>query len=90
MSNPQTRQLPPATFSSFITSVAASAMASLGEGPGATEDLQMARHTIDILGVLKEKTAGNLDEEEEKLLETLLYETRMQFVQKAGTGATDD
>ena len=84
MSDTEPRQLPPATFSSFVTSVAASAMASLGNGPGAQTDLQMARHTIDILGVLKDKTAGNLDEEEQKLLETLLYETRIQFVQKAG------
>ena len=77
-------ELPPASFSSFITSLAASAMASLGHGPEKATDLQMARHTIDILGLLKEKTSGNLDDEEAKLLETLLYETRMQFVKRTG------
>lgn len=78
------RQLPPASFSSFIASLAASAMGSLGQGPGAQVDLEMARHTIDILGVLKDKTAGNLDPEEQKLLDTLLYECRMRFVEKSG------
>ncbi len=84
MSNTPERELPPASFSAFIASLAASTMASLGQGPDSEVNLQMARHTIDILGVLKEKTAGNLDGEEQKLLDTLLYETRMQFVAKAG------
>lgn len=77
------RELPAASFSSFIASLAASTLAALGEGPGAEVDLQMARHSIDLLGVLKEKTDGNLDPEEQKLLDTLLYETRMKFVEKA-------
>ncbi|NCG19390.1 MAG: DUF1844 domain-containing protein [Rhodobacterales bacterium] len=64
-------------------SLAASAMAALGEGPpGAPVDLVMARNTIDVLGVLKDKTVGNLDAEEQKMLDTLLFEARTKFVEK--------
>ena len=76
--------LPSVTFSSFIVSLATSAMNHLGEGPGSSLELEMARQTIDLLGVLKEKTSGNLDEEEGKLLEAVLYETRMKFMEKSG------
>ena len=41
----------------------------------------MARHTVDLLGLLKEKTEGNLDDEEKQLLDTLLYELRTKFVE---------
>ena len=46
-------------------------------------DLQVARNTIDLLGVLKEKTEGNLDEEEARLLESVLYECRTKFIEKS-------
>jgi len=82
VSEPIERELPPVSFSSFIASLAASAMAALGEGPGSATDLVMARNTIDLLGVLDEKTKGNLEPDEHKLLETLLYECRMKFVEK--------
>ncbi len=60
-------------------------MEHLGEGPAGTEsDLEIARNTIDVLGILSEKTIGNLDPDEAKLLETVLYETRMKFLEKAG------
>lgn len=81
-------ELPTVSFSSFIVSLATSAMGHLGEGPGSTVDLPMARQTIDLLGVLKDKTAGNLDDEETKLLEAVLYETRMKFMEKGGTSPT--
>ena len=71
------------SFSSFVVGLATSAMAHLGEGPGSSVDLELARNTIDVLGILKEKTAGNLDDEESRLLDTLLYETRTRFVEKA-------
>ena len=73
-------QLPPPSFSSFIVSLATSAMSALGEGPeGGETDLAVARHSIDLLGMLADKTKGNLDDEEQKLLETLLFETRTRF-----------
>jgi hypothetical protein len=74
------RELPPVSFSSLIVSFASSAMAQLGEGPDA--DLELARHSVDVLSLLRDKTKGNLDEEESKLLETLLYETRMKFMER--------
>lgn len=79
-----TRELPAASFSSFVASLAASALHSLGHGPASEVDLEMARHTIDILALLEQKTKGNLDPEEQKLLETLLYEARMRFVEASG------
>jgi hypothetical protein len=72
-------------FSSFVVGLATSAMAAMGDGPaGSKPDLKLAQQTIDVLALLKEKTANNLDEEEGKLLEALLYETRMRFVEKSG------
>jgi len=76
------RELPAVTFSSFVVSLATSAMGNLGEGPGGTTDLEIARHSIDILGLLRDKTKGNLDDEESKLLETVLYEARMKYLEK--------
>jgi hypothetical protein len=79
-----TRELPAASFSSFIVSLAGSAMTHMGQAPagdtGVQVDIQMARHTIDLLGLLEDKTKGNLDDEEAKLLKTLLYELRTKFV----------
>jgi hypothetical protein len=74
------------TFSSFVISLAQSAMVHLGEvadpATGAKRaQLGVARHTIDVLGVLAEKTAGNLDEEEQKLLDSVLFECRSKFVE---------
>jgi hypothetical protein len=80
------RELPPVSFSSLIVSFASSAMAQMGEGQGAEVDLELARHSIDVLSVLRDKTKGNLDEEETRLLETLLYETRMKFMEKTKQG----
>ncbi len=70
------------SFSSFVVGLATSAMGHLGEGPASSINLELARNTIDVLGILKEKTEGNLDDEEQRLLDTLLYETRLKFVEK--------
>ncbi len=79
----------PVSFSSFVISLAGSAMVQLGEAPDPITgekkaDLQLARNTIDLLGVLQEKTKGNLDEEEQKLLESVLYECRTKFIEASG------
>ncbi len=73
-------------FSSFILSLYSSALVQLGkvEDPTSgekTKDLVLAMQTIDIIAVLQEKTAGNLDTEEEKLINTLLRELRIAFVE---------
>lgn len=80
MSESQPRGLPPVTFSSFIVSLASSAMSSLGQGSSREVDLAMARHSIDILRVLEQKTRGNLDDEEKKLLESVLYDVQVRYV----------
>jgi Domain of unknown function (DUF1844) len=75
----------PASFLSLIMSLASNAAASLGMMPhpvtGETGvDLQTAKHWIDVLGMLEEKTQGNLDEQEAQMLENLLADLRMQYV----------
>ncbi len=79
------RALPPMDFSMFILSLGSSAMVNLGKipAPGADEphtDLAAARQIIDILGILEEKTRGNLDDSEAELLKSLLYDLRVQYV----------
>jgi hypothetical protein len=81
------RELPAVNFASFVVSLASSAMVHLGEVPDpvsgqSATDLTMARHTIDLLGLLEEKTKGNLDEDEARLLRTLTYELRVKYVEK--------
>jgi septal ring factor EnvC (AmiA/AmiB activator) len=75
----------PASFLSLIMSLASNAAASLGMMPhpvtGETGvDLQTAKHWIDVLGMLEQKTRGNLDEQEALMLENLLADLRMQYV----------
>lgn len=75
----------PVDFSALIISLAGSAMMHLGEAPNPSTgeksaNLVLARNTIDLLIVLKEKTSGNLDDEESKLLETMLYELRSKYM----------
>jgi len=75
----------PASFLSLIMSLASNAAASLGMMPhpatGETGvDLQTAKHWIDVLGMLEQKTQGNLDEQEAQMIENLLADLRMQYV----------
>jgi hypothetical protein len=77
--------LPALDFSTYMLSIASSAMISLGQlaGPnGEVEpaDLEQAKQLIDILGLLEDKTRGNLDQAEERLLQSLLYDLRVAFV----------
>ena len=81
--------LPEVTFATFILSLNTSALVHLGElpEPGKTEpqeDLALARHAIDTIAMLKEKTKGNLSKDEEALVDNILFDLRMKFVQKAG------
>ena len=79
----------PASFVSLIMSLASNAAASLGMMPhpvtGETGvDLKTAKHWIDVLGMLEKKTAGNLDSQEEQIVEGLLSDLRMQYVSFSG------
>ena len=79
----------PASFVSLIMSLASNAAASLGMMPhpvtGETGvDLKTAKHWIDVLGMLETKTKGNLEPQEDQLLEGLLADLRMQYVSFSG------
>src|SRR5262245_10831708 len=79
--------LPAIDFGTFVLSLSTSALVHLGEvadpkGEPIPQDLALAKQTIDILGMLKEKTRGNLTPEEDSLLENLLYDLRMRYVAK--------
>jgi hypothetical protein len=77
--------LPPVDFHTFILSLGSSALLHLGElehpdGGTAEKDLPMAKHTIDILTMLEQKTRGNLTPAEDRLMESLLYDLRLRYV----------
>ncbi len=77
---------PPIDFTTFILSLSSSALYHLGgfQDPvsGKTSiNLDLAKQTIDIIDILKEKTTGNLDEGETKLIESVLYDLKMKFVE---------
>lgn len=78
---------PEPDFSFFITTLALQATIALGSAPNPAtnkteEDLTQAKFLIDTLGMLKEKTKSNLSDDETKLLENILYELRMQYINK--------
>lgn len=80
--------LPPASLTILIVSLRAQAELHLGLGGFGEEEksepnLPLARHAIDLMGVLLDKTKGNLTLEEQRLLENSLTELRFRFVQAA-------
>ncbi len=82
---PPSHHLPPVDFSALILSLSHAAMMHLGHIPDPMTgesglDLELARHTIDTIGMLQVKTAGNLDQEEQRLIESALTELRLAFV----------
>jgi hypothetical protein len=80
----ETKSLPPLDFSTFILSLANTALFQLGliKGPesGIEKDLQGARQTIDIIAMIEEKTQGNLTDQEKKIVTETLFQLRMAFV----------
>ncbi len=82
------RELPPASFGELVFSVRFQAEMHLGLLPLEEEekppvDLAAAQHYIDLLGILSEKTSGNLAIEEQRYLENSLTELRFRYVQAA-------
>ena len=80
------RNLPPVDFGSFVISLTHAAMLHMGHlndpsAPPVEQNLTLARHTIDTIAMLKEKTTGNLDQQEQALLDGILTELRMLYVQ---------
>ena len=86
------RDIPPASFSTLVTMLATQAL--LAMQPVAdpktgkpTRNMDLAKHQVDALAVLEEKTKGNLTDDEKSLLDQALYQVRMQYVQIAQAGA---
>ncbi|HZO82067.1 MAG TPA: DUF1844 domain-containing protein [Candidatus Binataceae bacterium] len=75
-------------FSAFLMSLSTEALVHLGEMPDPSSgeqrrDLAMAQQMIDILGMLRDKTRGNLDHDEQALLDAVLFDLRMKYVEIA-------
>lgn len=79
---------PEITFATFVVGLSTQALMHLGEIPDPqggliTKDLAAAQQLIDIIGMLKEKTRGNLDHDEQALLDAILFDLRMKYVERA-------
>jgi hypothetical protein len=80
------------SFTAFVVSLASSAAVHFGDlpdpegGKRSEPNLEGARQMIDILALLEEKTKGNLTIEERQVLEQVLYELRLRFVEVSGGG----
>lgn len=86
--------MPDASFPFLVTTLSTQALSAMGLIPDpmtgkAVANLPMAKHFIDTLGVLEEKTSGNLDDEEKQLLNESLHQLRMAFVM-AGQAKSDE
>jgi len=83
---------PAISFTAFIMSLATTAAVHFGDiadpvSGTSQPNLPAASQMIDILSMLKEKTRGNLDAEETELVDNLLYELRMRYVEASGGGS---
>jgi hypothetical protein len=89
---PGQRELPPPSFGALVQSIVTQILFYLGDlTPRGSEpqiNLDMAKYQIDILGVLDEKTRGNVTDEEKHLLDAALYEVRMRYVSVAAQYVT--
>ena len=78
------REMPAASFTSLVQTIVTQALFYMGDltprGAEPQLNLDMAKHQIDLLGVLEEKTKSNLTPDEQRMLDAALYETRMRFV----------
>jgi len=81
----ETASLPELDFASFILSLATTVQVSLGAVPNPQTNLQaqnlpVAKQLIDIINMLREKTKGNLSNEEQALIDSILYNLRMHYI----------
>jgi hypothetical protein len=81
------REVPEASFGTLVNTLMTQALFYLGDlapqGAEPSINLDMAKHQIDTLSVLEEKTKGNLSEDEQRILDSALYESRMRYVSVA-------
>lgn len=84
----------PLDFATYLMSLAGSALVQLGQAPdpesgdSVPPDLGAARQTIDVLGILEEKTRGNLNDAEARLLKNLVRDLRVRYVQATRSPST--
>jgi hypothetical protein len=78
------REMPPPSFAALVQSILTQVFFYLGDltprGAEPQLNLDMAKYHIDVLGVLEQKTKGNLSADEQRLIDAALYEGRMRFV----------
>lgn len=80
-------EIPKVDFSTFVLSIGTTALYQMGlvadpsSGETTAADSLVAQQTIDTLEMIREKTVGNLTDEERKLIDSLLYELRIKFVE---------
>ncbi len=79
---------PEVSFTTFVVGLSTQALVALGEIPDPVsgqhaKDLEAAQQLIDIIGMLREKTRGNLDNDENSLVEAILFDLRMKYVELA-------
>jgi hypothetical protein len=81
------REMPVASFPTLVQSTLTQVLFYLGDlavrGGESAVNLDMAKHHVDTLNVLEEKTKGNLTDEEKRLLDAALYESRMRYISVA-------
>ncbi|HMQ09941.1 MAG TPA: DUF1844 domain-containing protein [Oligoflexia bacterium] len=82
----ETQNNPTINFTSFVLSISTSALVQMGLIPDPVsnetqKNMPLAKQQVDILEMLYQKTQGNLDENEDKLMQQVLYELRMRYVE---------
>ncbi len=82
---PESPPLPEINFSTFILSLSTSALMHLGEIPNPEtnqidKNLPLAKQTIDLIDMLKKKTEGNREQDEDNLITNLLYDLKLKYV----------
>ena len=83
--------LPPANFETLVSTMATQALLTMGAIPDPRtgqrmQALDVARHHIDLLGVIEAKSKGNMTEDEEKMVTATLYELRQRYIQMSAAG----
>jgi len=83
--------LPKVDFATFVLSLSHSALMHMGDAPhpetgGVQKNLLLARQTIDLIGMIEEKTKGNLTGDEERLITQILFDLRMRYVETSKKG----
>jgi len=86
----QERPLPEIDFTHFMFSLSTSALIQMGEiedpfTQKLVKNLPLAKQTVDLIGLLEEKTKGNLTPDEEKVMQYILYDLRMRYVKSTGS-----